>query len=114
MEGSSLCWIKVLHTVIWVVFVGLILAVPVAAGIGDLGLAVWLSLAVWVEVLVLALNGMHCPLTNVAARYTRDRSDNFDIFLPAWLARYNQVIFGSIFAAAELFLLRQWLARNGM
>ena len=72
-------------------------------------MAVWLSLAVWVEILVLALNRMRCPLSDVAAHYTGDRSDNFDIYLPAWLARHNKLIFGSIFAAAELFLLRQWL-----
>ena len=70
--------------------------------------------AVWVEIFVLVINGMRCPLTDLAAHYTGDPSDNFDIFLPAWLARYNKLIFGSIFAAAELLLLRQWLIRNGM
>jgi hypothetical protein len=40
-------------------------------------------------------------LTNVAARYTNDRRDNFDIVLPLWLARYNKIIFG--YAALEFF-----------
>jgi len=48
------------------------------------------------------------PLTGMAGRYTKDRSDNFDIFLPKWLARHNQLIFGSLFAIEELFLLWQW------
>jgi hypothetical protein len=113
-DGDQLWRIKILHTAIWALFVGSILAIPVLTGAGGLRLAVWLSLAVWVEVLVLAVNGMRCPLTDVAERYTADRSDNFDIILPIWLARHNKLIFGSIFAAAELFLLQQWLVRNGV
>jgi hypothetical protein len=41
-------------------------------------------------VLVLLFNGMRCPLTAVAARHTDDRRDNFDIYLPEWLARWNK------------------------
>jgi hypothetical protein len=48
-------------------------------------------------VLVLIANGERCPLTGVAARYTVDRRDNFDIYLPEWLARHNKLIFGSIY-----------------
>jgi hypothetical protein len=51
---------------------------------------------------------MRCPLTGVAARYTDDRRDNFDIYLPLWLARYNKLIFGSLFAAGLLFTLACW------
>ena len=46
-----------------------------------------------IEVIVLALNAGRCPLTAVAARYTDDRRDNFDIYLPEWLAHYNKPIF---------------------
>jgi hypothetical protein len=35
-------------------------------------------------------------------------SENFDISLPEWLAKHNKLIFGSLFAIAELFLLWQW------
>ena len=63
-----------------------------------------------IEVITLAVNGMRCPLTGFAARYTDDRADNFDIFLPAWLARNNKRIFGSMFVAAELFLFWRWLS----
>jgi hypothetical protein len=47
-------------------------------------------------VLVLIAKGGRCPLTAVAVRYTVDRRDNFDIYLPEWLARRNKPIFGSI------------------
>jgi hypothetical protein len=62
-------------------------------------------------VIVLLANRMRCPLTGIAARYTDDRSDNFDIFLPAWLARHNKVIFGTLLAFGEVYLLWQWLSR---
>lgn len=100
-QGDRLRWIKILHTLIWTVFASSVLAVPLVASVGYLRLAAWLSLTVWGEIFVLATDSMRCPLTDVAAQYTADRSDNFDIFLPAWLARYNKRIFGSIFAAAE-------------
>ena len=58
---------------------------------------------------MLALNRGRCPLTDVAGRYTEERADNFDIYLPRWLARYNKLIFGTLFVIGELFLLRQWL-----
>jgi len=54
---------------------------------------------VFVEVLVLVFNRMRCPLTGVAARYTDDRRDNFDIYLPEWVARHNKTIFGTLYVA---------------
>jgi hypothetical protein len=41
-------------------------------------------------------------LADLAARYTMDRAENFDIYLPLWLARHNKTIFGTIFVAGEL------------
>ena len=58
---------------------------------------------------VVAVNRGRCPLTDWAARYTSNRADNSDIFLPIWLARYNKVIFGSLFVAGEAFLFGFWL-----
>jgi hypothetical protein len=62
------------------------------------------------ECAVLALNRGSCPLTDLAARYTDERRDNFDIYLPLWLARYNKTIFGSLFVVGELFVLASWLS----
>jgi hypothetical protein len=56
---------------------------------------------VFVEVLVLVFNDWHGPLTPVAARFTTDRRDNFDIFLPEWLARYNKEMFGGCTSRAS-------------
>ncbi len=97
--------IRLVHTIAWAIFAGAILAVPLAIFSCRSTLAMGLSLLVWGEVTVLVANGMRCPLTKIAARYTEDRTSNFDIFLPVWLARWNQLIFGSLFAASQLYLL---------
>ena len=97
-----------IHTIAWAFFAGCILALPVVAGLGDFFLAAILIALVFVEGVVLVANGWRCPLTGVAARYTDDRRDNFDIYLPLWLARYNKLIFGWLFVAGLLFTVARW------
>jgi hypothetical protein len=109
--ARALRTIKALHTTIWGFFASSIVAIPIATQFGELTAALWMSLFVWGEVGVLLLNRMRCPLTTVAARYTDDRTDNFDIFLPRWLARHNQFIFGTLFAGSQIMLLRALLVR---
>jgi hypothetical protein len=107
---AAMLWrIRLLHTAIWAVFAASILAIPVATALGDLRLGLALSLFVGIEVVVLLVNGMRCPLTDVAGRYADARPDGFDIFLPPWLARNNKLIFGWLLVAAELFLAGRWL-----
>ena len=89
--------IKVVHTVVWALFAGCILAIPIASLYGDNLAALWLVAIVFGEVAVLAANKWRCPLTALAARYTTDRRANFDIYLPEWLAKHNKVIFGTIY-----------------
>jgi hypothetical protein len=100
--------VKVLHTLVWAAFAGCIVAIPVVAWRGQLSRAMVLIAIVFVEVFVLVANGWRCPLTDVAARYTPDRRDNFDIYLPLPLARHNKVIFGWLFAAGLLVTLVRW------
>jgi len=106
----ALVAIKLLHTVIWAFFAGCIVAIPIASILGRHGWAAILTAVVLVECAVLAMNQARCPLTDLAARFTDDRADNFDIYLPLLLARHNKLIFGPLFAAGALFaLLRWWL-----
>lgn len=108
MEAESkLRGIKAIHTLVWAVFAGSILAIPVFAFIGDLTMAWRLIAFVFLEVAVLLVNRMRCPLTDVAGRYTDNRRDNFDIYLPLWLARYNKVIFGGLYVAGIAYTV--WL-----
>jgi hypothetical protein len=71
-------------------------------------LAAALIAVVAVEVAILAVNRFRCPLTGVAARYTADRRDNFDIYLPLCMARYNKHIFGSLYVAGIVYTLLRW------
>jgi hypothetical protein len=102
--------IKLLHTAIWGFFAGCILALPVAGLMHRFDWAVILTMVILVECGVIALNGGRCPLTNWASRFTNKRGDNFDIFLPNWLARRNKAIFGTLFVVNELIVLWYRLA----
>jgi hypothetical protein len=108
---AALRSVKLAHTVVWLFFVVCIGAIPVLTAMGRFGAAAVFVAIVAGEVLVLVFNRMRCPLTAVAARYTEDRRANFDIYLPEWLARHNQRIFGTLYVAAAIYLLGNWLAR---
>ena len=114
MEPSrKLFAIKALHTLAWGFFAGCIVAIPLTVHAGKLDVAGVLIAVVFVEVMIVAINRGRCPLTDVAARYTADRADNFDIFLPAWLARYNKAIFGALYLGTLLYALVSWLEQRG-
>jgi hypothetical protein len=106
---SVLVWIKLVHTAIWLFFAGCIVAIPLAGARRQFLWAMALSGLVLAECAVLAINRGRCPLTDLAGRYTEERVDNFDIYLPLWLARRNKMIFGTLFAVGELVVLGRWL-----
>jgi polyferredoxin len=103
--------IKVAHTVVWALLVGVIVAIPLMAWRARFAAAAILTGIMLGEVLVLVINGWRCPLTDLAARYTDDRRANFDIYLPLWLATHNKRIFGSLFVAGLGFAIVLGLAR---
>ncbi len=100
--------IKVVHTLVWAFFAACIFAIPVFAWRGQFHAAAILIGVVFLEVMVLVVNSWRCPLTNVAARHTDDRRDNFDIYLPEWVARHNKTIFGAIYVAGIVMTLFLW------
>ncbi|HSH14545.1 MAG TPA: hypothetical protein VLD18_00830 [Verrucomicrobiae bacterium] len=89
--------------------VGCIAGIYVFASRGDFAWAFAAIGIVFVETVVLTLNRMTCPLTSLAARYTEDRRPNFDIYLPEWLARHNQLIFGGLYFAGINYVVVLWL-----
>jgi hypothetical protein len=101
--------IKVVHTVVWALMAGCIVALPVVALMRRFDWALRLTLIVVFECAVLAMNGGRCPLTDLAARYTSRREHNFDIYLPEWIAEHNKTIFGSLFLLNEIIVLWCWL-----
>ncbi len=105
---NTLVAIKFLHTAVWGLLAGCILALPIAPLLHRFDWAIILTVIIVVECAVLALNKGRCPLTGLAARFTDDRADNFDIYLPEWVARHNKSIFGTLFVVNELIVL--WLS----
>lgn len=107
--AASLRLARWIHTIAWAFFASAVVAIPVAAWLLNFRLMAYAIGAVLVESAILAMNGMRCPLTDVAARYTADRRDNFDIYLPLLIARYNKQIFGWLFVVGSIFGIARWV-----
>ena len=107
---TPLCRIKLLHTLVWAFFVALIGHVWYAGITGHITVLTWIAISlVFLEGAVLLLSGGTCPLTHWARRYSDSTRHNFDIFLPEFIARYNQHIFTSLFLLGmALVLWRHW------
>jgi hypothetical protein len=102
---KPLTLIKTIHTLIWLFFNVVIFYLLYAVVINRIDKWVWIAVGlVAMEMAVLALNKMKCPLTNMAERHTENRQPNFDIYLPLWLAQHNKAIYGTLFLAAILLL----------
>lgn len=98
--------IKTIHTLIWMLFVSVILYVIYCAVANQVTVFTWIAiLSVIMEGLVLLIFKNQCPLTIMARKYSDSTKDNFDIFLPEWLARYNKTIFTSLFLVGVIFVL---------
>ena len=98
--------VKVLHTLIWAFFVVTILYVLYSGIFDQITRLTWFAvILVILEGVTLIIFGMSCPLTIIARRYSDSSKDNFDIYLPNWLARHNKLIFTSIFVIALAIVL---------
>ena len=111
--STALVAIRVVHTVVWAIFVACIVAIPIMSWLGRHRAAAWLIAIVSCECIVLVVNRMRCPLTSVAGRYTEDRRANFDIYLPQWLAKHNKTIFGTLYFAGLVFAMFRWVDSQG-
>ncbi len=102
ISGSTkLTFIKIIHTIVWIFFNVVIFYLLYAALTGRLDRYVWISVGlILLEGLVLVVCKGFCPLTILARRYSNSTRDNFDIYLPNWLARYNKLIYISIIIVA--------------
>jgi hypothetical protein len=103
---QKLLLLKLLHTIIWGFFVGVIFYIWYSGITNRINLFTWIAIGLIVgEGLVLLLFKMFCPITVLARKYSDSDKDNFDIFLPNWLARYNKIIFTSIYLIGVLIVL---------
>lgn len=106
MKATKLILIKVVHTAIWLFFNVVIFYLLYAAITSKIDKWVWICIGLVIgEGLVLVAFKMFCPLTVLARKYSDSTEENFDIFLPNWLAKYNKLIYTSIFCIAVIIVI---------
>lgn len=107
MKGETkLMLIKAVHTLVWIFFNGVIFYMLYAVLADKIDKWLWIGLGlVILEGLTLLLFKFFCPLTIIARRYSDSTRDNFDIYLPSWLARYTKLIYTSIVGVIVLILI---------
>ncbi len=102
-NSSKLIAVKTLHTLIWVFFNVVIFYMLYAALADRLDGWLWLCYGlVILEGLTLLMFKFYCPLTLVARNYSDSENDNFDIYLPNWLAKYTKLIYTSLVVVSFL------------
>lgn len=106
MKTDKLLKIKIIHTLIWLFFNVVIFYLLYAVIMDKIDLWIWICIGLVVlEGMVLLSFKMFCPLTVMARKYSDSTKDNFDIFLPNWLAKYNKLIYTTIFGIAIFILI---------
>lgn len=109
-NSEKLLAIKLVHTLIWLFFVVVIFYILYSGITDQINPFTWIAIGlVILEGIVLLLFKMFCPLTIVARKYSNSKKDNFDIFLPNWLARYNKIIFTTIYLISVLIVFTRVL-----
>lgn len=94
IKNQQLLWVKIIHTGIWIFFNLVLVYLFYAVLSHSVDYKFWIGVGfIGLECLVLVINRWSCPLTFVARKYSDSQKDNFDIFLPEWLARHNKTIY---------------------
>ena len=94
---TKLITIKIIHTAIWIFFNVVIFYMLYAVITNKIDKWLWLGYAlILLEAITLLIFRFSCPLTIVARKYSSSTKDNFDIYLPEWLARYNKQVYTGI------------------
>ncbi|HEY0654358.1 MAG TPA: hypothetical protein VGD65_14560 [Chryseosolibacter sp.] len=105
-KEEKLVLIKLIHTFLWIFFNIVIFYLLYAVIVDRIDKWVWICLAcILLEGLVLLVFKNVCPITNVARKYSTSTKENFDIYLPNWLAKYNKLIYSAIVFVAVLILI---------
>jgi hypothetical protein len=104
--SAKLIAIKLIHTFIWLCFVIVIFYILYSGITNNINTFTWVAIGLIIgEGLVLIIFKMFCPLTLLARKFSDSQKDNFDIFLPNWLARHNKLIFTTIYLLGLILVL---------
>ena len=94
---TKLIIVKSIHTFIWIFFNVVMFYMLFAVITNILDLWLWIGFGLFVlEGITLLLFKFYCPLTLIARKYSDSTKDNFDIYLPNWLAKYTKLIYTSL------------------
>jgi len=94
---TKLTIIKTIHTFIWIFFNVVIFYMLYAVLTNKFDKWLWIGYGLFVlEGITLLVFKFFCPLTIMARKYSDSQKDNFDIYLPNWLAKYTKLIYTSI------------------
>lgn len=112
-DMSKLTIIKIIHTLVWVFFNVVLFYLLYAVITNQIDRLVWVGIGIiLLEGLVLLFFKRMCPITLVARKYSDSTKDNFDIFLPNWLARNNKLIYTIFFIIIMCMLIYRILNQN--
>lgn len=103
---SKLRIIKVVHTIVWIFFNVVIFYMLYAVLVNKIDIWLWICYGlILLEGLILLIFKLYCPLTIWARKYSSSYKENFDIYLPNWLAKYNKQIYTSLVAVITIFTI---------
>ena len=105
-ENSKLTLVKTIHTMIWLFFNVVIFYLLYAVIANKIDKWIWICIgSIALEGIILIIFKKVCPVTLIARKYSNSQKDNFDIYLPNWLARYNKEIYSIIVLIAIVILV---------
>jgi len=107
---QSLIIVKSIHTLIWIFFNFVIFYLLYAVIVNRIDIWLWVGFGlIALEGLTLLIFKFYCPLTIIARNYSDSTKDNFDIYLPNWLAKYTKVIYTSIMGIVVILTIARLL-----
>lgn len=109
-DVSKLRLVKLIHTLIWVFFNVVIFYLLYAVISNRIDKWVWICIGLIVlEGIILEVFKKVCPVTLIARKYSDSNKDNFDIYLPNWLAMHNKLIYTTIVLIAIVILIYRYI-----
>ncbi len=103
--NRKLIIVKLVHSTIWMFFNLIIFYLYYSVIVNKIDKWVWICIGIiLLEGLVLLFFKRICPITLIARKYSDSTKDNFDIYLPNWLAKNNKLIYTILFVAVLLMI----------
>jgi hypothetical protein len=113
-DGQRLAVVRGVHTLIYVVMSASVFVMLYAGMSGASGAWLWPALAlVAIESVVFVGNGLRCPFTALARRYSGEENPVSDTFFPERMTRHTFAVFGPMILIGLAFLVVRWVGMFG-